>query len=222
MKRFLNIQSLLWLALGLALAGSLRHVAHVFYTIDKNIGWGWVQAVAVDAGLLAIALGIMQRRRMGRSVWPLWLGIAMFSVISVYANLAYGLEFSAVIPVWIQSSKPYVMAATLPILVLYLAEIVGSDSNHQYSEAERIRKVEERKQSRIAQTDGDLSTIELARTVKAEIVADKKQALAELLRAEPNITPKEAQTRLGIRKSTYYAYIAGLETNGDGKVKVIQ
>lgn len=217
MKRFINIQSLLWLALGLALAGSLRHVAHVFYTIDKNIGWGWVQAVAVDSGLLAIALGIMQRRRMGRSVWPLWLGIAMFSVISVYANLAYGLEFSAVVPGWIQSSKPYVMAATLPILVLYLAEIVGSDSNHQYTEAERARKIEERKQSRIAQLDGISTTIELAREVKAEMVADKKQALADLRRTEPDITPKEAQTRLGISKSTYYSYVAELEANGNGR-----
>lgn len=215
-KKLVTIETLLWLALGLALIGSLRHVAHVFYTIDKSVAWGWVQAVAVDAGLLGITLGIMKRRRVGRSVWPLLLGIVLFSVISVYANLAYGLEFSAELPAWIVSSKPYLMAATLPVLVLYLADIVGSDYNHQYAEAERARKMEERKQSRITKTDGVQSTIELARIVKAELVADKKRALAELRRTQPNITPKEAQKRIGISKSTYYSYMAELGKNGKG------
>ena len=62
-KNFFSISTLLWLALVLALAGSLRHVAHTFTSIDDNTVWGLIQAVAIDTGLFALALGITQRSR---------------------------------------------------------------------------------------------------------------------------------------------------------------
>ena len=214
MKRLLNIQSLLWLALSLALAGSLRHVAHVFYSIDKNVFWGWVQSIAVDAGLLAIALGIMQRRRVERATLPLWLGIALFSGISVYANLAYGLEFSATVPGWIINSKPYVMAATLPILVLYLAEIVGSDANHQFTESERVRKIEERKQKMLQnspKSDTDTTQLTAIRTENAE---QRRTLVLDILRTQPDTPLSTIAQQLDIARSTLYADLNKLSDTG--------
>jgi hypothetical protein len=127
-KRINPVQLFLWIALVLALLGSLRHVAHTFASIDGDWGWGLMQAVAVDVGLLALALAIMQRRRSALSAGGVIAGVVVFTVISVYANLAYGLTFknNGVAPQWIEDAKPWILAATLPVLVLYLAEIVGS------------------------------------------------------------------------------------------------
>lgn len=150
-KRFFSVHALLWLAMALALLGSLRHVAATFASIDGNIWWGWGQALAVDAGLVALALAISQRRRAKRDTTVLWVGVGVFSAVSVYANLSYGLThiveippialaslpLLADIPGYIVAAKPYIMAAPLPLLALYLAEIVGSDVSHAIKEAER-------------------------------------------------------------------------------------
>lgn len=208
----LNIQTLLWVALILALAGSLRHVAHVFSSIDGSINWGWVQALAVDVGLLALALGIMQRRRTKTTTWPLWLGVLLFSFISIYANLSYGLEFSGAMPQWVISVKPYIMAATLPVLVLYLSEIVGSDFNQALRTAEREQKKAERRtnQSETAEPN----QLEQARAEKGRKKADKKNQLMELLRTNPELDPDAIRTRTGLKKTSYYTYLTELENEG--------
>ena len=59
LRKLTPVQVFLWIALVLALAGSLRHVAHTFASIDSNSTWGWIQAVAVDIGLFALALAII-------------------------------------------------------------------------------------------------------------------------------------------------------------------
>lgn len=46
-----KVEYLLWLSLILALAGSLKHLANVFASVDGNTLMGWVQAIAIDARL---------------------------------------------------------------------------------------------------------------------------------------------------------------------------
>ena len=95
-KKLFSIQSLLWLALVLALVGSLRHVAWGFASLESgDLAAGYVQAIAVDLGSLALALGIQQRKRQKRATWVLWAGVAMFSAVSTYANLLHGLTHQA-------------------------------------------------------------------------------------------------------------------------------
>ena len=143
MKRFLSVPSLLWLALVLALAGSIRHLAWTFASLDGNETMGWLQAIGLDVGLAALVLALMQRRRIGVRAPMLLVGIGVFSAISVYANATYGLAHQLQeLPMWVQQSRPWVLAATLPMLVAYLAEIVGSDWSARLRKAER----EERKQ----------------------------------------------------------------------------
>ncbi len=131
-KRWLNVENLLWVSLALALAGSLKHLANVFSLVDGDTLLGWLQAVAIDIGLFALAYTIKIRRVANRDTKPLWFGVILFSAISIYGNLAYGLlAIEKVIPYWIVVSKPYVLAASLPVLVIFLSELL-SDNYHYH------------------------------------------------------------------------------------------
>lgn len=124
----LDIQNLLWIALVLALAGSLNHLAVVFASVDGNKLLGWLQAIAVDTGLFTLSYSLRRRKQEGKNITHTWLGIVMFTGISIYGNLAYGiLSLTGQLPFWIIVSKPYVLAASLPALVLYLAEQLAED-----------------------------------------------------------------------------------------------
>jgi hypothetical protein len=185
LKSILSIQTALWAAMALALLGSLRHVAATFASIDGNSLWGWGQAIAVDVGLVALALGITQYRRLKRKTWLLWFGVAVFTIISVYANACYGIQhdwqlpdtvlttapFLAQVPDWLLAIKVLVLAAPLPILVLYLAEIIGGDVSHAIKEAERADERDKNRQIRelrqqMADMQAQLSSKELTLTDK--------------------------------------------------------
>lgn len=130
MKKLFRAQNLLWLALALALTGSLTHVAWGFATLEQgNLVLGYIQAIAVDVGLFAIAVGIQQNRAQGRPTGALWGGVFFFSAISTYANLLHGLAFASplVLPgwEWLVALRPFLLSAVLPILVVYLAEVAA-------------------------------------------------------------------------------------------------
>jgi hypothetical protein len=95
---------------------------------------GYIQAVAVDIGLLALALGIQARKRQKRGTRVLWAGVILFTVVSTYANLLHGLFFQSDMALegwaWLVSLRPLVLSGVLPLPVLYLSEIVGVDVNH--------------------------------------------------------------------------------------------
>lgn len=130
--------AMLWFAFGLALFASIGHVAWAFGTLEQigNEGAGWLAAGAVDLGLAALAYGIQQRKRAGRGARDLWIGVLIFAGISAFANLLHAIasEVSGVI-VWASFStidtltliKAVVLSASLPILVVYLGEIVSAD-----------------------------------------------------------------------------------------------
>lgn len=131
MKKLLQENSLLWLALALALFGSLTHVAWAFSTLESgSLTLGYVQALAVDVGLFAIAVGIQRNRRGGLKTRGLWGGVLFFAFISTYANLLHGLVFSSDLPLegdalWLAGFRPILLSAVLPILVVYLAEVAA-------------------------------------------------------------------------------------------------
>lgn len=129
MSKYLNTQSLLWLALVLAMAGSLKHLAAVFASVDGDYLFGLIQAVAVDAGLFALAYSIRQRKATNKPTWFVWCGVALFSLISVFGNYIYGqTALGGQVPGWIVWLKPIVLAASLPVLVIYLSEIVSDNA----------------------------------------------------------------------------------------------
>lgn len=62
MTKFFTVQNLLWLALTLALLGSLRHLAEMFASIDGNHIYGYLSAIAVDAGLFSLSYSLKVRK----------------------------------------------------------------------------------------------------------------------------------------------------------------
>lgn len=221
MTKHLTPQTLLWLALTLALAGSLRHLAATFATIDGNAAMGWMQAVAIDAGVFALTYSIRARKAAKRKTAPIWIGVSLFTAISIYGNLAYGLlATTRSLPAWILASRPYVLAATLPVLVLYLAEIL-SDDRQAMAEAEARQAAATARQA--AKTDGNTRIATPLDTANAERQAAKTARLAALQAAKaakPNATITELAAEIGVSRATIRNYEAenGNHHNGNRKI----
>ncbi|RME79665.1 MAG: hypothetical protein D6784_00395 [Chloroflexi bacterium] len=219
MKRITNVQNLLWASLLLALAGSLRHLAATFASIDGNELLGWLQAVAIDAGLFALAYSIRQRKAARRSTKPLWFGVTLFSGISIYGNLSYGLlAENGTLPAWIAVSRPYILAGSLPVLVLFLSELLSDDRQH----AAEIAQREARKAAKKAESDSKFpADLEVANAARFANKEAKKQRLAELYQQWPGGTVTEYAKLLGVSRATVrnYASELGLAIGTNGKVK---
>jgi hypothetical protein len=184
------INGVLWLAFILAMLSSVNHIAWTFGTVEQpGRDWlGWIPAIAVDAGLAALAYTIQQRRKVKRPVAILWAGVAIFALISALANLYHALAVESggitslaaigAIDVLLIAKAAF-LSATLPALVVYLSEIVSSDDaavakiSEQSAERERIKA--EREQARAEK----LAAVEL---IKAETAAAEAKRL--LLEAE--------------------------------------
>jgi len=222
-----------WAALLLALVGSLRHVAWAFGTMEGgNLVAGYIQAIAIDAGLCVLALGVQVRRRQKRGTLALWIGVGVFSAISVYANYLHGAVHMAEIAAGpLAAWRPVLLSAALPLLVLYLSEVAGSDTAYTVQVQERAERQEARKVSTTATEDVQAQAAERARAAKAvHDQHDKAAALAALLdvwRTDPATGITEAARQAGISRTTAYTYRAELERAGaivrdDGHVQVRQ
>ncbi len=232
-KRIVNLVQIgVWIALVLALAGSLRHVAWAFSTLEHgDMAAGYVQAVAVDVGLMVLALGIQQRRRQRRGTVLLWLGVGMFSLISVYANLLFGLVHATSVEAGMLASwRPVVLSAVLPVLVLYLSEVAGSDVNYTIQERERDERREARRVSTIESPDAFPMPIAQARAIRAKQQEQSKEAvlaaMLDIWRTDPAVRVVDVARQVGRSRTAVYAYLAELEKAGrvsrdNGNVNVL-
>ena len=174
MKRLFSVQSLLWAALALALVGSLRHVAWGFSTLERgDLIAGYVQAVAVDLGMLGLALGIQARKRQARPVRGLWAGVILFSAVSTYANLLHGLCFQTDLGLdglgWLVAARPVILSGVLPLLVVYLSEIAGDDVNY-------TAKIAEREARKVARPASDTAKVDASTVISAQAADTLAQA----------------------------------------------
>jgi len=222
-KNIFNVQALLWLALVLALVGSLRHVAWGFSTLEQgDLTAGYIQAVAVDIGLFALAIGIQQRRKQGRRSIGLWVGVVLFSGVSTYANLLHGLVYAAPVNLsgwdWLIAARPFVLSAVLPILVVYLSEIAAADVNYAVQQAERERRKALQKLS----ISSDLNTfpmpIEHAQMLAAEQAQRSKAEALDVIVSHLDTHPAASLSEIGQlvdrARSTVGNYLSELETAG--------
>lgn len=208
MNRILLIA--LWVALFGAMAGSLQHVAWSFATLSKgNLLSGYVQAIAVDIGIAALAFGIQRRKAQKRPTLWLWSGVILFCLVSTYANLVYGLEnMSELLKAGaLASFRPFIMSAVLPLMVIYLSEVVSADIQHAVKEAEKVAKRVERQASKKPSIDAAPDT-------------SKEQAMAELARLlteSPDMKVSQLARAIGKSRGTVYNYAdeLGLSIRGD-------
>lgn len=182
MKRLWNLNTLLYVALLLALLSSLGHVAFAFSTVN---GGNWIEAyisaVSIDVGLLALAAGINQRKANDRSAKWLWVGVVFFSAISTYANWLAGLAHVKDLEtelgksaLWLVSLRPILLSAVLPILVIYLSEIVSSNYQTDQLAARKLKAPKVK-----ADTSNDTNDIVLKR--RKEKLSGKKNERLEVV-----------------------------------------
>lgn len=135
---------ILWASYVLTMAASIGHLAWTFGTLEPaGLEWaGWLPALAVDAGLGALAYAIQQRKRAGRRAWSLWGGVAVFTAVSGYANFKHAAASGAA---WWDALT---LSAILPLLVVYLGEIISSDDAAAADAAMRAQRRAEQAQAR--------------------------------------------------------------------------
>lgn len=225
--RILSIQTLLYVALVLALLSSLQHVAFAFSTVNGN-NWleAYLSAIAIDVGLLALAAGINRRKAQKRNTTMLWVGIALFSLISVYANWLAGTvhvsQLSASISglaLLLANLRPILLSSVLPLLVIYLSEVATDNEEFAQQQEAKAQKqaAKQRVAPEVATDDRKLGD------VNAQRVASKQQKVAQLaglLEAMPDATNTELANQLAVSESTIRNYKAELATNGNGNGKV--
>lgn len=130
MKHF-KMEYLLWLSLILALVSSLNHVAFMYAYIDGNVWMGWANALAIDLGIVSMSYSIKQRKAAKRKTTLPYVGLTLFGLVTVYANLAYGfVQLNQDLPRFMHATLPYVLAMSTPILVMFLAHVVSDNVEH--------------------------------------------------------------------------------------------
>lgn len=177
------INGALWLALALAMAASIQHLAWTFGTVERpDHEWlGWIPAVAVDAGLAALAYTIQQRKRVNKPTGLLWLGVVSFAIISALANLYHALAVEGVelANLYIVYGKAFALSATLPAMYIFLGEIVSGDDANLAADIQRKADREAAKAEREANRE-DMKT--KAALLQAE--NEQKRLAMEAAKAE--------------------------------------
>ncbi len=146
---------LLWSAMTAALAASWSHVAAAFGQLEHGGPPAWLSragpasailaAVGLDAGMLALAWTLAARRRLRQASRDLWATVAVFALLSAWANAdaALGVILGEA-PTWpaIVQLDPWTLgrvlalAAALPLLALALGRAVEADAELAQAEAE--------------------------------------------------------------------------------------
>lgn len=225
--KFKLVNIVLWSAYILALIASINHLAWAFGRLEFDPRFGWVPAVGVDCGLAALAYAIQQRKRARRQVLIFWVGIIAFSVISAFANLLHAVAVVTTAPLitWqtvtgvdgLTLAKAIILSASLPLLVVYLGEIVSSDDAEAAKVAEREVKRQERLTEGEPKGQAPLPVVRPQNEQQAAKMANLAK-LSDILQQGGNPSQSELSTQLGVSRGTIRNYLAELATNGNGPV----
>lgn len=116
----------LWIALALALVGTVGNTAWAFGTVDNNaVLMSYIKAIALDVGMVAVAATLAQRKRAGASTRWLWIAVVCFVLGSMYANYLHGQEHLVTLKAHWEGLRPVILSALLPLMLFALVEIVA-------------------------------------------------------------------------------------------------
>lgn len=116
----------LWIALVLALIGTVGNTAWAFASVDSGaLFMSYVKAIALDVGMVAVAATLAQRKRAGASTRWLWVAVACFVGGSMYANYLHGQTHLVTLTANLADLRPVILSALLPLMLFALVEIVA-------------------------------------------------------------------------------------------------
>ena len=196
----------LWLALALALVGTIGNTAWAFGTVDNGAEvMSYVKAIALDVGMVALAATLAQRKRSGESSRLLWLTVGGFVVGSMYANYLHGQEHLVTLTAHLESWRPVVLSALLPVMLFALVEIV--------SHAPTAAGVTV--QSPLDTAPDVPSPVQVAPIMPvAELDATSRRLLDVLADAPEGLSKRKAAELAGVNPETARQRIARLEAAG--------
>jgi len=188
---------------GLVMFATLRHSAAGFASLEGgNLAWGYLSALAIDAGMALSATGLRKRR----SGW-LAVGLIVSAILSTYTQLLYSVEHAAVIPIapgamWLGSAalmitnaRVIILPSSLPILAIvysFASKSVGTGDGDdlQHDLAEALQRVTALQQER----DGLRTEVEQVHTLSPLFESMPQQTRAELYALAQNngTTPRKA------------------------------
>lgn len=212
------ILGIIWLALIMALLASMEHTAWGFATLNGgSMFWGYAQALAIDLGMAALALAIRQRKIAGKHSKALWAGVGLFCVVSVYANLLYGTahaqeirlqdgyEWAGVL-VWL---RPILFSGVLPILVVYLLEVVGERSHYSGVQAVSKKLTQTVEQVQIVQDQSSGASSEAAIPSSEKVQQRRQDKVQKVYELVQNGSTRQVQIvrATGFSKSLVAEYV---------------
>lgn len=204
----------LWAALIAAMIGSIQHVAWSFGTLSEGDTWsGLVQAAAVDIGLTALTLGIHRRKRENRSTTLIWVLMGLFGIVSLYANLLYGLAHQVELGLgFIETLRPFILSAVLPLMVISLSEVVSENVQHEHTETEKQKEKERQREQRRSRQSDTHNTRQS--TPSKRLKSASSAHLLTLLTEQPGMNVTDMANQLGVVRGTVYNWLDELERNG--------
>lgn len=222
---------LLWAAMVCALLASWSHVVAAFARFEHGGPPAWLArvgplaavlaAVALDLGLIALAWGIGQRRRLGRPAGDLWAAVAVFGALSAFANAGHALDvalgetpvtWAAIVALdgWTLASV-IGLAAALPLLALWLARVVELDADGEAGQCTDLRTQKRggAETSHKTVTRESQSEVPARPRRKANGSGPRKAEPADLaaaVRLDPAADVTTLAGRLGVSRPTIYSW----------------
>lgn len=179
----------------LVTVATLRHSAAGFASLEGgSVAWGYLSALAVDAGMALSATGLRKRFD-----WWLVIGLLVSAAASTFTQVLYAIAHAVVMPVapgaqwlgeyaqWIADLRVIVLPALLPALSIVYARASKSVDEQSADDVTDLRAENERLTLDVARADAD---VDLARTEMARL-----RKLAPLLAALPQQTRAQLYAR---------------------------
>ena len=117
---------LLWAALLATLIGTLYNTTWAFSTVNAgSMAFGFVQAVAADLGLVALAATLAERRARGERAGWLWVAVGGFVGVSTYASYLHSYAQATALDAPGAALRPLLLGAFLPLMLFALVEVVS-------------------------------------------------------------------------------------------------
>lgn len=170
------------------LIGSVSHLSYTFFTLEEKDSFGFVSftiSAGIEAGMLAIAFGIAERRRAGRKIIDLLFYQIFFASVNFYGNLYFAISvFTNVRNLTMEDIMKVdslilftacFLSGSLPILALSLSElqsIFGLRVKQEDKQKEKL--LEKEKQEKIREEKRESRKKEREEFLKAYSEKDKE------------------------------------------------
>jgi uncharacterized protein YerC len=207
------------IALVSLLAYTLVHTGSTLATYVNPAIVGYVAAFGIELSIVSLSLRIGELRKSRQNATFFYFVLVAVVVVSAIANVSEGYKVAYGGHLTLDSLSQLDIIETviglsatglISLIVLALSEIVGTDVTQTIKLVEKMTKEHDKQLS----VNDNLSSIDKARQVKDDKIAERRQQVLSLLRQDA--TEDDIADKLGVSVRTIQRDILAL--NGNGRV----